>query len=191
MVDVLFVVDVQQKYAKFFPTEDYVESVNKMCSKSNRVYQVWDSTVVDDNDEAGKKDFTFPNEIKNFQKTYGYTIAISDVEGLVPDTHAVFLKSALAANTAKRGFRVPMKDGSHLVFIGGRHTWFCVPKDLADMFNDIGQAKGSATFIGGSAAECLLDVVVAAMSFGVECETDNDLVYGLPGSIKTQAKQNV
>lgn len=175
---ILIIVDVQEKFRSSFPTETYIEDLNKACNKYDQVYQVWDAT-----EDADKPDFVFNGQIRDFKKTFGYDFKLSELEGLIPVTHLPFY-NIVRTNAVKRGDNAPMRDGDTLVYVGGEHEWFKCPRELATFLKDLGLTENEVTFVGGAASKCLLDVVVAALSFNVKCEVDLDLVYGKGYDVK-------
>ncbi len=177
---ILIIVDVQRSFSKFY-TEMYLYRLKEYARTFTDVYQIYDNhaDVKNDKDKSYLYDmnhisdnidlFEFPNQKKLIEKRYKYDVDVEHFKNIVDNWKELSNKSY------KKGDVIWTKYSTPLVYIGNRHSWMHVPKKLYKLFETI---KGQTVYIvGGADNECLLDIEVAANSFGINVKLNHSYIY--------------
>jgi hypothetical protein len=187
----LIIVDVQQEFNKFFPT-NYIENINKYCENFENVYQIWDGHKYDPNLKTNivieNPTWTFPNQKEDFRKVYG-TTASEDVKELCRTANKMLTspkeREKYGYITIKEGSRLNVDDDFNLlkaddkadrflVKISNKHNWFYVNEKIAEFLLKFNE---SAVILGGADYECLTDLIVTIKSFAITLQRKEDLIY--------------
>lgn len=171
----LIIVDVQEPFSEYFP-ENYVEELNDLASKMNKVYQIWDS-----NDES-KKDYTFPNETMSFEKQFG---GKPEIDLIVPNAQQNYIQDEKDTNFFNESGDTKsyqLQNGDILLYVGmgGQgpgHEWFIIPTKIKDLFISLQDSEDMIYLVGGANQECLYDIEVALHHLDVKFQKLDDYVY--------------
>jgi hypothetical protein len=157
---ILIIVDVQKEFGDFINNE-LVKSLFEYCNEFKEVYQIWD------NNKAKSETFTFPNQKQTIKKKYGKSFLDSNITAKLDDM----------LNDKKEGEIVILENfDGQFVRVDNNHEWFLVTGDMIDLFNKL---KGKNVIItGGASEECILDVLVACKSFGINIVENHKYIYG-------------
>lgn len=182
----LIIVDVQKSFRKFF-TEMYLNELKKYCNEFLNVYQIWDNHpdgknvdkdyLYSDNPKIPIHEdlYHFPNQKDLIEKRYQYDVDAEFYKKILDKKLFQEINTKEENGQLKRGDIFPTKEGTHIVYIGNNHKWYHIGKKMYNLFTNL---KGKdITFVGGSSEECLLDVVTAAKSLGVNVKANYKFIY--------------
>jgi len=184
---ILIIVDVQKSFSKFF-TNNYVKAVKKYSEKFNSVYQIFDNHVDGKNpdkeylydDEPEVKDdhkdlYEFKNQKDVIEKRYRYNVNVDFFKKILNKDVFNKIKEKEDNKQLNRGEMFPTTEGNHIVYVGNNHAWFDIPKKLYNLFIEL---KGQeVVIIGGADNECIMDIITAAKSLGVNVIENKDYIY--------------
>jgi len=177
----LVIVDVQEQYKEYF-TERYLVELKEYCKDYTRVFQLWD------NNKAQKPDYTFPNQVGTYEKTYGLQLDVNTGEQFfTPETWPA-IKAKIEA-VPNEGDMFETINNEAWVWIDNKHHWFLCTKELCKLFKDFVRQERKIVLIGGAANECLQDIMVTMKAFGVSVSYDLQFVYSKDGSKFTNMYQ--
>lgn len=182
----LIVVDVQKSFKKFF-TDKYLSELKQHCKNFTNVYQIWDNHVEGkdvDKDFLYHEDpeipihddlYHFPNQKELIEKRYNYDVNVDFYKKILNKETLKIIKEKETNNKLKRGDLFMTTEGTAIVYIGNNHKWFHIPIKLYEIFNSL---KGKTIeVVGGSSGECLLDVITAGQSIGVNMKPNYKFIY--------------
>ena len=182
----LIIVDVQKSFKKFF-SEMYLHELKKYFNEFSNVYQIWDNHpdgknvdkdyLYNDNPKIPIHDdlYHFPNQKDLIEKRYQYDVDAEFYKKILDKKLFQEINTKEENDQLKRGDIFPTKEGTHIVYIGNNHKWYHIGKKMYNLFTNL---KGKdITFIGGSSEECLLDVITAATSLGVNVKANYKFIY--------------
>lgn len=183
---VLFIVDVQKSFRKFF-SEMYLHELKKYCQNFEQVYQIWDNHVdgknVDsdylydlNNDVIDHRDlYEFPNQSDLIEKRYNYDVDVDFYREILDQETYSKIKEMESSKKIKRGDYYPTKKGTILVYIGNNHRWFHCPKKLLNIISI--NKDNEIILVGGSDSECFLDIETTLISLGCDVKRDFKYIY--------------
>lgn len=158
--NILFIVDVQKEFGDFINNE-LVKDLFEYCNEFSDVYQIWDANT------AKSETFTFPNQKQTIKKRYGKSFLDSNILSKLNDM----------LDSKKEGEIVILDNfDGQFVRVDNNHEWFLITKDLIDLLNKLKGKKVVLT--GGASEECILDVLVACKSFGINVSQNHKYIYG-------------
>jgi hypothetical protein len=183
---ILFIVDVQKSFKKFF-SEMYLHELKNYCRSFDRVYQIWDNHIegknvnkdylYDENPEIPIHDdlYYFPNQSELIEKRYNYDVDVDFYKKILDKEVYKEIKEKEENRKLKKGDLFKTKEGTAIVYIGNNHNWFEVPKKLYEIFNNYKNKE--VIIVGGADSECLEDLVVASESLGVKIKRNHKFIY--------------
>lgn len=184
--EVLFVIDVQKSFSKFF-NDKYLKELSKYCSNFKSVYQIWDNHhegsqvdkdyLYDIEPEDTQSDdlYIFPNQIDMIEKRYNYDVDVEFYKNILDEETYNKMIRLEKENKLKVGDKFKTKYNTYVVYINNNHVWFHCGKKLVELFKDLKDKE--VIFVGGAIDECVKDVVVAAKSFGVNAKLNRRYSY--------------
>ena len=167
---ILFIVDVQEDFKKWFKLDEevYIEEINKLANKFDKVFQIYDIN------NADKPSYQFKNNV-TIPKQYGGE--------LTRDMMYLFEPSVQEELELKFDSFFDVYDnytdkyGNMYIYVGHKHDWFIINDEFLDLLNRIKDIHNEVTLVGGAEEECLHDVVVALELFGIKYKKNRDLIY--------------
>lgn len=183
---ILIIVDVQRSFKKFF-TEMYINQLTKYCNEFDEVYQIFDNHVdgknvdkdylYEDEPEIPIHDdlYHFPNQKDIIEKRYNYDVDADFYKKILDKEVYDKISDMEESKSLKKGDIFPTKEGTVITYIGNKHVWFHVPKKLYEVLKSL---KGKTVeIVGGSSEECLLDIVTAGESTGVNMKPNYKYIW--------------
>lgn len=183
---ILFIIDVQKSFRKFF-NEKYLYELNNYCKNFSKVYQIWDNHIDGKDPDSSylydsnpnipvhKDLYRFPNQVELIEKRYNYDVDVDFYKKILTKDTYLKIKELESTNSLKRGNFFETKNGTIIIYIGNNHKWYHCPKKL---FNILKNLSGeSITMVGGSDSECFLDIETTAKSLGVIVNRDFKFIY--------------
>lgn len=183
---ILIIVDVQKSFKKFF-TNNYINQLNNYCNEFDKVYQIFDNHhdgknpdkdyLYDNNPDIENVDdlYKFNNQVDKIEKRYNYDVDADFYKKILSEDTYNIIKGKENSNVLKRGEYFNTTEGTIIVYIGNNHQWFHCPKKLYDLLKDI---KGKEiVIVGGSAGECILDVMITAKALGLRILKNDRYIY--------------
>jgi hypothetical protein len=183
---ILFIVDVQKSFRKFF-NEKYLYELNKYCQEFSKVYQIWDNHIdgksvdkdylYDENPDIPVHSdlYHFPNQVDLIEKRYNYNVNIDFYKKVLDNETYKKVKDLEINKKLKRGDYFDTKEGTIIVYIGNNHKWYHCPKKLFNILTELSGRK--IIMVGGSDSECFLDIETTAISLGVKIKRDYKFIY--------------
>lgn len=163
----LIVVDVQDSFSKFI-SDEYVHALYNYCENFERVYQIWDH--INQNEPT----YTFPNEYDNCSKEYG-DLELDHFDEFFHE--ADIERCQRIYENPSKGNVLHCKDDSVWLYVGEKHEWFLLKKNLEKFLRDIKQFDQTPTICGGSERECLSDLEIACAYVGLKPKLDFKYIY--------------
>jgi hypothetical protein len=173
---ILIIVDVQGEFDKFTPS-GFEQNIINYCNEFpieddiKGVYQIWDSN------KATGYTYTFPNQVLTVRKNYGtkFNDIIKDTTNKLPQD-------------SKEGKVFKFKNSNkYIVKINNNHQWFYVNEDLYNLYTKL---KGKKVIIvGGADQECLQDIYVSMISFGIFPTYNHNYIYNASTNDKIKATE--
>ncbi len=189
----LIICDVQQNFSKFF-NQEYIDQLKDYCKKFNRVFNIYDV-----NDQQDPIQYDFPNLFNSYPKEYGGEIQEEDFEFYFDQATLQDITDKHNNKTLQIGDKQQMTSGDYYIYIGGKHLYFICNEDLADFFISLAEQQRKCILVGGGGSihdiyhnqngECITDVYVTMVSFGVDVNINNEFVYTGKGT--KQGKEGV
>ena len=183
---ILIIVDVQKSFKKFF-TDNYLNQLNEYCTEFDKVYQIFDNHhdgknpdkdyLYDNNPDIENVDdlYKFNKQVDKIEKRYNYDVDADFYKKILSEDVFNTIKEKENNKSLKRGEYFNTTEGTIIVYIGNNHQWFHVPKKLYDLLKDV---KGKeVVIVGGSAGECILDVMIAAKALGLKIFKNYKYIY--------------
>ena len=183
---ILIIVDVQKSFEKFF-NKNYLAALNTYCDDFDKVYQIFDNHHEGKNpdkdflydetpDIENKNDlYRFNKQVDLIEKRYNYDVDADFYKKILTEDTYKKIKELEKSNSLKRGNYFETTEGTIIVYIGNNHQWFHCPIKLYELFKSI---KGEEiVIVGGSAGECILDVMVAAKALGLKIFKNDKYIY--------------
>lgn len=183
---ILIIVDVQKSFKKFF-TNNYINQLNNYCNEFDKVYQIFDNHhdgknpdkdyLYDNNPDIENVDdlYKFNKQVDKIEKRYNYDVDADFYKKILSEDTYNIIKGKENSNVLKRGEYFNTTEGTIIVYIGNNHQWFHCPKKLYDLLKDI---KGKEiVIVGGSAGECILDVMITAKALGLRILKNDRYIY--------------
>lgn len=167
----LLIVDVQPAFSKYF-NDKYLEELNKYCYQFGRVFHIWDSTKNTDI-------YRWPLESITLEKRYGGQLLDSELDNFFSPDVAVNAKTTWTDK--KPGWYNETVNGDAWMFIGHRHQWFYIPKDMLTWVKRLAKGDRELTLVGGADDECLYDIEIMLAAFGVKFTKEMLYVYSAKG----------
>lgn len=174
--DVLIIVDVQKSFARFFPTETYVEDIMDYAKKFS-VIQIWDSI----NNE--RPDYHFQNTIVEISKKYGDQLEEDCLDLFLPYQQEE-IKDKLDKNSFQQYDNYIDKHGDTWIYVNNEHEWFLCPSEMITHLSTL--ISKNITLIGGagskdgnhnSGGECLYDIQVVLELLKLPYELNDNFIY--------------
>lgn len=183
---VLVIVDVQKSFLKFF-NKKYLNELSNYCKDFDIVYQIFDNHVdgkhpdkdylYDNNPDIEDKSdlYKFPNQVDCIEKRYNYDVDVDFYKEILSKETYNEVKNKETNNLLVRGDSFKTEKGTILVYIGNNHKWYHVGKKMIDLFQNL--KNKYVVIVGGAKDECILDIIVAAKSFGLEIFKNEKYIY--------------